>query len=135
MQQIPKLWDMMHYMFIRWQNYRSVARRHWHRAERPPVTRCTAVLVKSVRVDGEPRRKHIACIASYHPPLDVSGRMLFWRRARKRLDQIANWITAEDRVKIEAALASHVTPTTLEHEEACERAFAESFRRLKELIR
>jgi hypothetical protein len=98
-------------MFIRWQNYRSVAL--WHRGK-PPITRVKAILVETVRTDGKPRQRHVAFIASYEAnKLDqISTRSTFWRHARQRLDQIGNQITPADRSKIEAALAQRVQPTT-----------------------
>jgi hypothetical protein len=98
-------------MFIRWQKYRSVAR--WHSGE-PPIKRVKAILVEAVRIDGKPRQRHVAFIESYEEgKLDQIGtRSIFWRRTRKRLDRLANRITPEDRIKIEAALALHVPPTT-----------------------
>jgi hypothetical protein len=124
-------------MFIRWQNYRSVA--NWHRRDRP-VKRCSAVLVESVRVNGKPRLKHIAFIASYEPEADwqreslrIIIRRAFWANARDRLDRLANRITPEDRIKIEAALALHVQPTTPEEDVASDREMEEGWQRLKEL--
>jgi hypothetical protein len=117
-------------MFVRWQNYKSVARRHWRKNE-PPITRCRAVLVESIRIKGKPRLKHIAFLASYQPHwLDRSFhnrefaermylgvRASFWRDARQRLDRLGNRITREDRSKIEAALALKVPLLTSEEEE------------------
>jgi hypothetical protein len=79
-------------VFIRWQKYKSVARWNWRD---PPIKRCKAVLVESVRVNGKPRLKHIAFIHSYgEGTLDkISARTWFWRHARKRLDRLANRIT------------------------------------------
>ena len=95
-------------MFIRWQKCRSVAR--WQ----SPITRFKAVLFEEVRIDGKPRQKHIASIASFEEgKLDqISARSGFWRHARKQLDRIGNKITPADRSKIEAALAQRVPPTT-----------------------
>ena len=66
------------------------------------------------RIDGKPRQRHVAFIASYEAKkLDQIGtRSTFWRHARQRLDQIGNQITPADRSKIEAALAQRVQPTT-----------------------
>jgi hypothetical protein len=147
-------------MFIRWQNYRSVARWNWRD---PPIKRCKAVLVESVRVNGKPRLKHIAFIASYESPENrrawndrwgsgsqqvedanaemmrnpecrvIPDRIRFWRTARERLDRLANRITPEDRTKIEAALALQVPPTTPEEIAASDREMEEGWQRLKEL--
>ena len=106
-------------MFIRWQKYRSVAL--WHRGK-PPIKRVKAILVETVRIDGKPRQKHVAFIASYEAnKLDqISTRSTFWRHARQRLDQIGNQITPADRSKIEAALAQRVPPTTGRASRWCE---------------
>ena len=75
-----------------------------------------AILVETVRVNGKPRQKHVAFIASYvqgETPEEIEHqRITFWRDARQRLDQLGNRITSADRVRIEAALAQRVTPTT-----------------------
>jgi hypothetical protein len=144
-------------MFIRWQKYRSVARWNWRD---PPIKRCKAVLVESVRVNGKPRLKHIAFIASYQspearhewncrtrreyglPPAEygnmtecrvIPDRIRFSRTARERLDRLANRITPEDRTKIEAALALQVPPTTPEEIEASDLEMEKGWQRLKEL--
>jgi hypothetical protein len=103
--------DTLRPMFISWQKYRSVAL--WHRGE-PPIKRVKAVLVEAVRIDGKPRQKHVAFIASYqHGTLDqISTGSMFWHDARQRLDQISSQITPHDRSMIEAALAQRVDPTT-----------------------
>jgi len=57
--------------------------------------------VESVRVNGKPRLKHIAFIASYEPGTlkQFSTSVVFWRRARTRLDRLGNRITPEDRAR------------------------------------
>jgi hypothetical protein len=116
-------------MFVRWQNYRSVA--SWRPDK--PIKRIKAVLVESVRVDGKPRQKYIAFLSSYNPDRSGSGRFRFWREARACLDRLDNRITPDDRIKIEAELARRVPRTTPEEIEAQERESAESWQRLKEL--
>lgn len=113
-------------MFVRWQKYRSVAR--WHRGE-PPITRVKAILVESVLIDGKPRQRHIAFISSYEPE-GLGDRFRFWREARRCLDRLANRITPEDRIKIEAALARRVPPTTPEQEAVHEREVEEGVQSL-----
>src|SRR6476469_8506204 len=106
-------------MFIRWQKYRSVA--YWKK--NTPITCIKAVLIEAVRIDGEPRQKHIALIASYQPSkLDqISTRSIFWRHARERLERIGDQITPGERRKIEAALAQRVPPTTAAEDAALDR--------------
>jgi hypothetical protein len=72
--------------------------------------RCKALLVEAVRVNGQPRQRHIAFLARYQ--IDAIDRpdirFLFWQRARSRLDQLGNRISPETRKKIEVTLARHV---------------------------
>ena len=118
-------------MFVRWQLYRSQALNHWHAQCNNERARHKAILVESSRINGKPRLKHVAFIASYETgPLDLPTRIGFWQRARQRLDQLDNRITPDDRRKIEAALARRVPPTTPEDE----RALEESWQRLKERL-
>jgi hypothetical protein len=128
-------------MFIRWHSYRTRRPRSWHRGD--AVTRCRAILVESHRVNGEPRLKHIACIASYDPgDLDrqrwrdgVFHRAAcvgFWRQARKQLDRLA--ISPEDRITIEAALALRIPVPTAEDERQADREREELWQRLRESI-
>ena len=73
-------------------------------------------------------QKRIACLGSYHEhdrvriPLWYVG---FWRRAAAHLDQLGNRISANDREKIEAAIARKVQRPTLRQCEIAERYDAE----------
>jgi hypothetical protein len=110
-------------MFVRWQTSKSVDRidhLRKRKGERPLVK---AILVESVRVDGKPRQRHIAFIASYQlvPPhyRDAANRnrdalIRFWMRVMGRLDKPHNRITADDRKKILADIAKKIgkPPTT-----------------------
>jgi hypothetical protein len=113
-------------MFIRWQEYKSIAR--WHPDR--PIKRVKAILVESVRVDGKPRHKHIAFVSSYQP--DLGDRFRFWREARECLDHLGGRITPECRTKIETALAKRVPPTSPEEEAQRERDLAERWDRFKQ---
>ena len=97
-------------MFIRWQEYRSIALKY--RGE-PPIKRVKAILVEAVRIDGKPPQRHIAFISSYEPE-GLRDRFRFWRVARQCLDRLGNRITPEDRIKIEAELARRVPLITPE---------------------
>ena len=120
-------------MFIRWQTYKSVASRppsRWSLRYNKPQ-RVRAVLVESVRVDGKPRLRHIAFIASYEPEPSCSEwtwRGRFWLTARQRLDKLANRITPEQRASIEASLAERVPRLPPEEQD-------EFDRRVEELMR
>lgn len=107
-------------MFVRWQNYRSIVATDSWKRRRGDIVRIKAVLVESVRIDGKPRQKYVAFLASYDPKhlewdwLEKTVRSGFWRRSRRRLDQLGNRITPEQRAKIEAELMRRVVPTTPE---------------------
>jgi hypothetical protein len=90
--------------FVRWQKRESQSRY----AKRSP--RCKAILVEAVRINGQPRQRHIAFLASYKvDTIDQPGtRSLFWQRALSRLDQLDDRISPGTRKKIEAELARHV---------------------------
>jgi hypothetical protein len=101
-------------MFIRWQSYRSKAQKPWDRERKDRSSRIKAILVESVRIDGKPRQRHIAFLGSIGK--DVTHRKefrpCFWADVRYRLDQLGKQVTADDRAKIEAALAKRVPPLT-----------------------
>ena len=80
------------------------------------------------------KAQHIAFIASYEPGTlkQFSTSVVFWRRARTRLDRLGNRITPEDRAR-RSRRRSRVPVTTPEQEQACDREFGEGLRRLKKL--
>jgi hypothetical protein len=105
-------------MLIRWERYPH----QWpgYTNPRNAGVRWKAVLAQNIRIDGKPWQKHIACLGSYHEhdrdriPLWHVG---FWRRAAAKLDQFGNRISADDREKIEAAIAGKVQrPTPRQYE-------------------
>lgn len=120
-------------MFIRWQHINA---ERWPRWSGEPVrwVRHKAILVESVRVEGKPRQKHVAFVASYvqgETPQEIEyQRITFWRDARQRLDQLGNRITAQDRSKVEAALGKRVPPTTAAEEVAYDRERKASVKRM-----
>jgi hypothetical protein len=93
-------------MYVRWQRYEPKVPRHWGRK---PLLK--AVLVESVRIDGKPRQKHVAFLASIPIednetfPLTNPG---FWYRATKRLNGLGDRLSRQDRAHISAALAEKV---------------------------
>jgi hypothetical protein len=95
-------------MFIRWK----------HRTKKPkpfrsePEVRRSAVLVESVRVDGQPRLRHIAVLGGVHG--DGSGDVGFWRSVYAALERLRaeKRITAKDRKRIIAELAEQVPLVT-----------------------
>ena len=110
-------------MFVRWQQAHSVDRSRHARERKDESARMRAILVESVRVDGKPRQRHLAFLASIERD-QVSGdiaRAAFWNDARRALDRLGNQITLEDRSRIEAALAQRVKPLSRERQAAFDR--------------
>jgi hypothetical protein len=89
-------------MFIRWQ--RRNLKTH------PEGSRVSAILVESYRGESGPRSRHIAFIASIAEESlrNPSARRLFWDEAGRRLAGLSKRISAEEREKIESALALKV---------------------------
>jgi hypothetical protein len=115
-------------MFVRWE--RREGRRTAHNPEpgRPP--RWSAILVEAVRIDGKPRQRHVALLASIGedfvrehaaprgkwreysdaPSTALDWRCAFWSAAGKRLRQLR--LTVVQWRRIQAALAAKVAPVT-----------------------
>ena len=72
--------------------------------------RWTAILVEGERVDGKPRQRHIARLASITESRIevVHQRRYFWDEVCDRLDQLGNRVSIYDRRHIEAAIALKV---------------------------
>jgi hypothetical protein len=92
-------------MYVRWQSYRRRSKRlegaprwllHWR-----------AILVESKRVDGKPRQIHVAYLAGFirHELRHPSHRVWLWERIERRLDELGNRVSGDDRKRIVAALA------------------------------
>ena len=79
-----------------------------------------AVLIQAVRIDGKPRQRHIATIASItESRIEVDHqRRYFWDDVYERLDQLGNRLTVEDRRRIEAAIALKVPRLSREEHDA-----------------
>jgi hypothetical protein len=78
---------LIHYgMHVRWQTYRSQALNPNRRARNDERARLKAVLVESVRVDGQPRQKHITFLGSMS--IDRSDMRRFWHAVTARFDQL-----------------------------------------------
>ena len=93
-------------MFVRWQLYRSRALNPLLRQRNDKQARLKAVLVESVRVDGEPRHKHIAFLGSIG--IDGGDRARFWYEVTTRLNKLSNRLSPEDRERIGMAVAKKV---------------------------
>ena len=97
---------LIHYgMYVRWQTYRSQALNPWLRECNDRRARLKAVLVKSVRVSGKPRQRHIAFLGSlelddprmiggdsdnarFWRRMRTNGKARFWRDVTARFDQL-----------------------------------------------
>jgi hypothetical protein len=93
-------------MYVRWQSYKRRSKLlegaprwllHWR-----------AILVESKRVDGKPRQCHVAYLAGFirhtlrrHP----SQRVWLWEHIERRLDQLGNRVSSDDRSRIITAIA------------------------------
>jgi hypothetical protein len=78
----------------------------------------TAILVESVRVDGRPRQRHIACLGSItESPIEVDHqRRYFWDAIYDQLDRLR--IAIADRRKIEMAIELKVPRLSRNQHEA-----------------
>jgi hypothetical protein len=100
-------------MFVRWQYlWLDRQRKTKRRFRRVAVATAHAVLVESVRVKGKPRQRHVAYLGSFYSKQDVGYRAKWWQRMTAKLDALGNVIPADDRPRIEAALAKNVSKLT-----------------------
>jgi hypothetical protein len=113
-------------MYVRWQSRKKTRPMFFGRGATGDVY-WGAVLVESIRIDGRPTQKHIASLTYiYESSLTNSSsncsiveRAEFWDRLTKRLDRLGNRVSADDRKKIETAIALKVDrPTKKEREDA-----------------
>jgi hypothetical protein len=112
-------------MYVRWQTYRSQALDPNHRARNDRRARLKAVLVASIRVGGKPRQRHIAFLGSielddprmiagdsdhacFWRRMSAIGKVGFWCRIMKRLDQLGNRVGPEERARLLASIAARV---------------------------
>jgi hypothetical protein len=128
---------LVHYaMFVRWQRSRSQALNPWLRECNDRRARLQAILVESTRVAGKPRQRHITFLGSielddpgmitgdsdqahFWRRMSARGKTRFWRDVTRRLDQLDNRISPEDRDRISASIAKRVAgpPTVAELEQ------------------
>jgi len=82
--------------------------------------RWTAVVVESVLVDGNPRQRQVALLASItESEIEiVHHRRYFWDAVHERLDQLGNRMSIEDRRRIEAAITHKVPRLSPEEHDA-----------------
>ena len=93
-------------MYVRWQQYRSQARDQRQRERNDQRARLKATLVKNVRINGEPRQKHVAFLGSMS--IDGSDRPRFWYDVTTRLARLSNRLSPAEREQIGAAIAKRV---------------------------
>ncbi len=94
-------------MFIRWLSYKSSVPQRQQRGEYSEP-RLSAILVESVRIDGLPRQRHIACLASVRDIDNIERQLKFWESVTRKLDALGNRMTPAERAKIEAQIARKV---------------------------
>jgi hypothetical protein len=98
-----------------------------------------AVLVESVRVNGKPRQRHVAYLGSYHGEPDgilphwrngpdLHYRVWWWHRMTAKLDALGNVIPADQRPRIEAALAEKVPKVSAAEVTAFDLVYQQKFR-------
>jgi hypothetical protein len=109
-------------MYVRWKRrvraHKPKRVGYWTRDPAPPHVTRTAQLVESRRVDGQPRQRVVAHLATIDEATMVSfdTRRAFWDVIRDRLDQLrrAGVIDETQQDKIDATLARTVPPPTQE---------------------
>ncbi len=112
-------------MYVRWQHRR---RRHspfggWDEAD----VHWSAIVVENVRVNGRPKQQHIAYVAGFtESAIKIPAqRCHIWDRISETLDQLANRINADERKKIEVAIAIVVPrPTAAEYKDIARKGAA-----------
>ena len=112
-------------MFVRWKRHKRRSRKQsepdgkggWKWIEEPRFL-LSAALVRSERVNGKPRQRIVAYLASIRENLlgETWPRIWFWDSADKALAGLAD----NDRQKCEAALLSRVRRPTAEEVAAAE---------------
>ena len=93
----------------------------WHDDVLGQDVRWTAVVVESVMVSGTPRhQRQVALLASITESETeiVHRRRYFWDAVHKRLDQLGNRLSIDDRRRIEAAITHKVPRLSPEEHDA-----------------
>lgn len=132
-------------MFIRWQKRkrRKPAFGYWGESIDDPTApygfvnslrttnkqdvHWSVVLIESVRIDGEPRQHHVAYLGGITDSATeiAPQRAWFWVGVLRRLDDLADQVSADDRKRIELTIAKKVPRPTKEE-------YAEIVRHLEE---
>jgi hypothetical protein len=109
-------------MYVRWKRrvraHKPKRVGYWMREPAPPHVTRAAQLVESRRVNGQPRQRFVAHLATIDEATMVSfeTRRAFWDVIRDRLDQLrrAGVIDETQQDEIDATLARTVPPPTQE---------------------
>jgi hypothetical protein len=69
-----------------------------------------AVLVEAVRINGKPRQRHIACLASFNESSlhHLSQRGFIWKHIEATLSRLGNRLTPDDCNRIRAELTKRI---------------------------
>ena len=112
-------------MYIRWQTRPTKRAKYGSRRINEGAI-WSLVLVESIRVNGKPRQRHVACLGtiSEFDTVGVCRRGFAWDRLIERLDRLSNQILPEGRQRIEAAFAERVPRITNEEYDECVRGRA-----------
>jgi hypothetical protein len=94
-------------------SYRLARRRHSN-GKRVRDVHWSAILVENKRIKGRPTQQHIAYVVGFTESAAKiePQRYFIWNRVAERLDKLGNRITADERARIEAAIAQKVPMLT-----------------------
>jgi hypothetical protein len=121
-------------MFVRWQRREQRQKHPGLRAE----THLAAILIESVRVDGNSRQRHIAYLSGITEEKivgSIGARSRFWRQVDERLQGLPTPLTDLERSRIVSALADKVPRPTKEECQRSAREFQAKFARPQDLSR
>ena len=107
-------------MDVRWKGRRQPGNAPRHGEVLGQDVRWTAAVVESVLVDGNPRQRQVALLASItESEIEiVHHRRYFWDAVHERLDQLGNRLSTDDRRRIEAAITHKVPRLSPEEHDA-----------------
>ena len=107
-------------MDVRWKGRRQPGNAPRHGEVLGQDVRWTAAVVESVLVDGNPRQRQVALLASItESEIEiVHHRRYFWDAVHERLDQLGDRMSIDDRRRIEAAITHKVPRLSPEEHDA-----------------
>jgi hypothetical protein len=116
-------------MFVRWVEARSISRRR-----KGQLNRLRANLVECVRIDGKPRQRFIACIATLGGERRCGSHpCVFWDMAGATLEKLN--LNPDDRRRIEDALSQRVPRVSDDEMDEWRRGKAEFLSVVRQLSR